>query len=120
MGSENRLGSVKPGPEIKSQTLPWVLPVQGGAPGATGTISVVWAVPRSIELRGMGGSPEKRVRQPGASVSRWLDGLLLWGHRCVGWGNHFVYWLLLQGFVKTSGSRAPRGLKTSDVGDGGP
>lgn len=119
MGSENRLGSVKPGPEIKSQTLPWVLPVQGGAPGATGTISVVWAVPRSIELRGMGGSPEKRVRQPGASVSRWL-GLLLWGHCCVGWGNHFVYWLLLQGFIKTSGSRVPRGLKTLDVGDGGP
>lgn len=76
MGSENRLGSVKPGPEIKSQTLPWVLPVQGGAPGATGTISVVWAVPRSIELRGMGGSPDKRVRQPGASVQvAWIASL---------------------------------------------
>lgn len=84
MGSENHLGSVKPGPEIKSQTLPWVLPVQGGAPGATGTISVVWAVPRSIELRGMGGSPEKRVRQPGpVSPGGLMDcfsgGIVAWG-----------------------------------------
>lgn len=59
----------KPRPEIKSQTLPWVLPVLGGAPGATGTISVVWAVPRSTELSGMGGSPDKKGRGPGARVS---------------------------------------------------
>lgn len=36
------------------------------------------------------------------SIARW------------GGGNHFVYWLFLQGF------RAPSGLKTSALGDGGP
>lgn len=37
----------KLGPELKGQTLPWVLPVQGGARGATGTISDMRAMPRS-------------------------------------------------------------------------
>lgn len=49
----------KPCPEIKSQTLPWVLPAQVGARGAMGTISVMWAVPRSSEVRGgVGGRPQ--------------------------------------------------------------
>lgn len=49
--------------EMKSQTPPWALPVQGGTQEATGTISDVWAAPRSPAVSGAGRSREERGGQ---------------------------------------------------------